>query len=138
MGQVKDKKDLSFPSLTTPPPPSQSPGKTNCLQWDWPAASPLPQLLETSVPLGPICAALPAAEHTSMLAVTQRLGSPFICPFCTLLVSCTSLCLWHLSQWARSACLLCEEVCSPVKTRAMWEGLLAYSQGILQCQCLAA
>lgn len=66
----------------SPTPPAQSPGEPNRLQWDRPSASPFPQLPlsgDLCHPLGPISRVvcsfvllLPAAEHTSTLAVTQR------------------------------------------------------------------
>lgn len=53
-------------------------------------------------PLGPISRVicsfvllLPAAEHTSMLAVTQRWDVPSMCPFGTLLASCRLLVSLH-------------------------------------------
>lgn len=139
------KKYRSFPSLMTPNSTSPVSRQTNHPFWDWPTATLPPQLLRGHChPLGPIsrfiCSwvlSLPAAEHTSMLAVTQRLDNPFPGPFWTLSVSRASVCPWSLGQWTLNACLPCAEVCSPVKTRVIGDGVLAESQ-ILQSHFLVA
>lgn len=42
-------KTLPFHYELLPRPPAQSPGEPNCLQWDWPSASPFPR-----TPLSPL------------------------------------------------------------------------------------
>lgn len=89
-----------------PPPPTLPPGKGTCPEsGTGPSASPAaerslsPSRTHSRV-IGSPVPPLPAAEHTCSLAVTQRLDNPFTSTFCSLEVSCASLCPWHLSQRA--------------------------------------